>query len=108
MTDKQVTSLSKDVRLHGVELDWLISLTDAQAESLSKIGSRSLNGLTTITDELAESLSKVKVCRYLNGLTVRSPTGKHGMLSKIKVYLYLIGLTSITDKQASKALCKIS
>ena len=35
------------------------SITDEQAESLSKVEWLELNGLTSITDEQAESLSKV-------------------------------------------------
>ena len=75
------------------------SITDEQAESLSKVeGYLVLNGLTSLTDEQAESLSKVQTL-VLNGLT--SITDEQAeSLSKVEGYLYLTGLTSITDEQA--------
>ena len=58
ITDEQAESLSK---VEGMlDLDVLTSLTDEQAEILSKVKSLGLAGLTSITDEQAESLSKVE------------------------------------------------
>jgi hypothetical protein len=41
-------------------LNGLTSITDEQAEILSKVEGLELTGLTSITDEQAESLSKVE------------------------------------------------
>ena len=49
-------------------LNGLTSITDEQAESLSKVRTLVLNGLTSITDKQAESLSKVEgaLFKWLN------------------------------------------
>ena len=57
ITDEQAESLSK---LESLNLYGLTSLTDEQAESLSKVENLSLAGLTSITDEQAESLRKME------------------------------------------------
>ena len=44
------------------------SITDEQAESLSKVPELDLDGLTSITDEQAESLSKVQTLRISEDL----------------------------------------
>jgi hypothetical protein len=56
ISDEQAESLSK---LKELTLPILKSITDTQGESLSKV-ERLLLGLTVITDEQAESLSRVK------------------------------------------------
>ena len=60
ITNNQAERLSK---VQGfLVLTGLTSITDAQAESLSKVlgGWLSLDGLTSITDQQVESLSKVE------------------------------------------------
>ena len=81
ITDKQAERLVRLVRVGGLELNvnGLTSITDEQAESLSKVRKLELNGLTTITAAQAKSLSKVRK-------------------------LELDGLTSITDAQAKSLL----
>ena len=59
ITDLQAEFISK-IKIEGnLPLNGLTSLTDQQAESLSKVESLSLNGLTSINDQQAESLGKV-------------------------------------------------
>ena len=84
ITDAQAESLSK-VSGDGLYLDGLNSITDAQLEFLSNTRTQtlSLNGLTSITDAQAEFLSKGNVR-----------------------FLFLDGLTSITDAQL-KSLRKV-
>ena len=110
ISDEQVETLSK---VEGkLCLDGLTSITDSQAEILSKVGSRNfdansllatsqvgvlyLNGLTAITDQQAESLSKVKILS-LNGLTCITDQQAES-LGKVESLL-LGGLTSITEAQ---------
>ena len=72
------------------------SITDEQAESLSKVRILDLNGLTSVTDEQAESLSKVPVLR-LNGLTSLTDEQAES-LSKVE-YLFISGdLKPLIDK----------
>ncbi len=85
ITDAQAESL---IRVRGLCLDGLTSISDDQAKILGNVAphgnrgrSLSLNGLSSITDKQAESLSKLKD-------------------------LSLEGLFSITDAQA-KSLAKI-
>lgn len=85
ITDAQLKRLSElanrktkvGKRIKYLSLNGLTSITDAQAESLSKqnYGVLSLNGLTSITNAQAARLNKV-------------------------TWLYLDGLTTITDEQA--------
>jgi len=67
ISDEQAESLSKVMDL---DLNGLTSITDEQAGSSSKIypGILHLNGLNAITDKQAKSLSRVEHL-YLNGLT---------------------------------------
>ncbi len=111
ITDEQAESLSKVGS--PIDLCGLTALSDEQAKSLSRLKGLVLDGLTTITDDQAESLSKVKGPLFLNGLT--SITDEQAeSLSKIEQTdidydvedLHLNGLTSITDKQA-KSLAKV-
>ena len=84
ITDAQAEILSKITRFElreitdtsfqptksaWLELNGLTSMTDGQAESLSKVLTLKLNGLTSITDAQAESLRKVRSGLVLNGLT---------------------------------------
>ena len=80
-------------------------ITDEQAKSLSKVGSIGLDGLTSITDAQAEILSKGNYMSLYLGLT--SITDEQAKsLSKVES-LFLDGLTSITDAQL-KSLRKVS
>ena len=74
-TDEDAEYLSQRYNQELYLISDLTSITDKQAEILSKVESLRLDGLTSLTDKQAESLSKV------NGL-------------------YLDGLTSINDEQA--------
>ena len=73
ITDEQVKSLRYASTDH-LELNGLTSITDAQAEILSKLVNGtseyilSLNGLTSITDAQAGNLNRINIL-YLNGLT---------------------------------------
>ena len=96
ITDQQAESLSKNT--YGLQLNGLISITDLQAESLSKVNIVSLNGLTSLTDQQAESLSKAENL-HLKGLNVISDQQAES-LSKVG-FLNLVGLTTITDQQAA-------
>ena len=107
MTDGQaahfVKHLVENSATPSLSLHGLTSITDAQAESLSKVEGLYLSGLTTITDEQAESLGKVKYL-YLGGLS--SITDEQAeSLSNVES-LGLSGLTSITDEQA-ESLSKV-
>ena len=80
------------------------TITDEQAESLSKVGSPiHLCGLTAISDEQAKILSR------LNGLALNSLTSITDLqaesLSKVET-LFLTGLIAINDEQA-KSLAKV-
>ena len=103
ITDEQVKSLRYAYTDH-LELNGLTSITDAQAEILSKLGNGtseyilSLNGLTSITDVQAEILSNEVHLLSLNGLT--SITDAQAESLSNLWHLNLNGLTSITDKQA--------
>ena len=83
----------------------LTSITDEQAEILSKLPRLTLNGLTSITDEQAESLSKVEAFLRLAGLNSITDAQAES-LSKVEGYLHLHGLASITDAQA-ESLSKV-
>ena len=96
ITDRQAEILSK---IKSIRLNGLTSLTDAQAESLGKVDGLYLDGLTTINDQQAESLSQVKVLN-LSGLT--SITAEQvKSLSNVRT-LNLNRLKSITDAQAEE------
>ena len=96
ITDRQAEILSK---IKSIRLNGLNSLTDAQAESLGKVDGLYLDGLTTINDQQAESLSQVKILN-LSGLT--SITDKQvKSLSNVRT-LNLNRLKSITDAQAEE------
>ena len=100
ITDQQAERLSKAVYL---SLPGLTSITDEQAETLSKVEHLSLDGLTSMTDQQARSLSKVEHLS-LPGLT--SITDEQAeSLSKVGD-LDLPGLTSMTDQQA-ESLSKV-
>ena len=105
ITNAQAESLSK-VIARELYLNGLTSITDAQAESLSKqnYGVLSLNGLTSITNAQAARLNKV-TWLYLDGLTTITDEQAES-LSKVD-FLWLHGLTSITDEQA-ESLSKIT
>ena len=73
------------------ELRYLRTLSDAAAESLSKLrGDLSLSGLTTLSDAAAESLSKHKGRLDLRGLTTLSDAAAES-LSKKRGELFLSG-----------------
>ena len=80
------------------EFNDLMSITDAQAESLSELPDISLGGLASITDAQAESLGQVGSLS-LNGLTSMTDAQAEG-LGQVVSWLSLDGLTSITDAQA--------
>lgn len=80
-TDEDAEYLSQRYGEELYHISDLTSITNEQAEILSKVNSIRLNGLTSLTDEQAKSLSKANA-------------------------LYLDGLTSITDEQA-KSLSKV-
>jgi hypothetical protein len=95
MTDKQAMILSERQYL---AVNGLVSITDEQAEILSKNRKvLELNGLTSITDQQAESLGMVKYL-FLNGLA--SITDEQAESVSNAEVLWLNGLTSITDAQA--------
>ena len=97
--------LIEEDRVEWLDLCGLTSITDKQAESLSKVGSPiDLCGLTALSDEQAKSLSRLKGLA-LDGLTT-IPDDQAESLSKVKGPLSLNGLTSITDQQA-KSLAKV-
>jgi hypothetical protein len=82
------------------DLSGLTSLTDAAAETLSKVSEGlSLNGLTSVSDAAAESLSKHQRYLSLNGLTSLSDAAAES-LSKVSEDLSLDGLTTLTDAAA--------
>ena len=61
MTNRQAEILTKEASLaNKAVLNGLTSITDEQAESLSKVGRLHLNGLASITDVQAEILSKIE------------------------------------------------
>ena len=94
ITDRQAETLS---RVRNVSLNSLTSITDQQAESLSKVQILQLNSLTTITDQLAESLSKVEGSLHLNGLTTITDQQAES-LSKVE-YLHISeALQPLIDK----------
>ena len=69
------------------DLSGLTSLTDAAAESLSKVSEGlSLNGLTSLSDAAAESLSKVSEDLSLDGLTTLTDAAAES-LSKYNGYI---------------------
>ena len=109
ITDEQVKSLRYASTDH-LELNGLTSITDAQAEILSKLGNGtseyilSLNGLTSITDAQAESLSNLWHLN-LNGLTSITDKQAENLSNKTRS-AELNGLTSITDAQA-ESLSKV-
>ncbi len=97
--------LIEEDRVEWLGLDGLTSITDEQAESLSKVGPpNDLCGLTALSDEQAKSLSRLKGLS-LDGLTTITDDQAES-LSKVKGPLALNGLTSITDQQA-KRLAKV-
>jgi hypothetical protein len=96
ITDNQAESLSK---VESLTLNGLTTITDKQAESLGEVESLALNGLTSITDEQAESLSKVGKQR----VDIEIEPGDVFLLNQ---RLSLMGLTSINDEQA-KSLSKV-
>ena len=109
ITDAQLKRLSElanrntevERKIKRLNLNGLTSITNAQAESLSKVIARELylNGLTSITDAQAESLSKQNYgVLSLNGLTSIT-NAQAARLNKV-TWLYLDGLTTITDEQA--------
>jgi hypothetical protein len=103
--DAQWGLLIEEDRVEWLDLCGLTSITDKQAESLSKVGSPiDLCGLTALSDEQAKSLSRLKGLA-LDGLTT-IPDDQAESLSKVKGPLSLNGLTSITDQQA-KSLAKV-
>ena len=111
ITDRQAETLSK---VGSLFLNSLTSITNEQAESLSTVKHLELNSLTSITDQQAESLSQCKKL-HLNGLTSitdlqAESLGKvEGYLLysvSVEGYLSLNGLTSITDAQA-ESLSKV-
>ncbi len=96
--------LIEEDRVEWLDLCGLTSITDKQAESLSKVGSPiDLCGLTALSDEQAKILSR------LNGLALNSLTSITDLqaesLSKVET-LFLTGLISINDEQA-KSLAKV-
>ena len=95
ITDKQAESLSKVGS--PIDLCGLTALSDEQAKSLSRLKGLALDGLTTIPDDQAESLSEVPIL-ILDGLTSITEEQAEN-LSEVGV-LHLNGLTSITDAQA--------
>ena len=98
--------LTEEDRIEWLDLDNLTSITDEQAEILSKVRSPiHLCGLTELSDEQAKSLSRLTGVA-LDGLTTITDELAE-ILSKVKGPLYLNGLTSITDKQA-ESLRKVS
>ena len=120
ITDAQAEILSKITRFElreitdtsfqptksaWLELNGLTSMTDGQAESLSKVLTLKLNGLTSITDAQAESLSRCWSLQ-LNGLTSITDAQAES-LRKVRSGLVLNGLTTITDEQA-ESLAKVS
>lgn len=68
ITAGQAAVLNRWLGGNSLDLNGFTSITDQQAESLSKVSVLGLNSLTSITDQQAESLSKVSVLS-LNGLT---------------------------------------
>ena len=74
------------------------TITNSQAERLSKVKFLELESLTTITDEQVEILSNVREL-WLSGLT--SITDAQAESLSKATYLDLNGLTSITDQQAA-------
>ena len=68
LTDEDAEYLSERFSEELYHISDLTSITNRQAEILSKVNSIRLDGLTSLTDEQAKSLSKVKGL-YLNGLT---------------------------------------
>ena len=94
ITDAQAESLSKVTFL---ELNGVTSLTNAQVKLLSQVGFLDFNGLTSITEEQAESLANVRNLG-LDDLTQLTDTqakelGRSNSMS-------LNGLTSVTNQQA--------
>ena len=67
-TDEDAEYLSQRYSKELYHISDLTSITNSQAEILSKVESIRLDGLTSLTDEQAESLSNVSGL-YLNGLT---------------------------------------
>ena len=80
------------------------TITDQQAETLSKSRMPNLGSLTSITDKQAESLSEIDYHLGLGGLTSISDEQAES-LSRVQT-LSLDGLTSITDEQA-ESLSKV-
>jgi len=102
ITDAQAVVLSEN-KLPMLYLDGLTSITDKQAEILSKFENIYLNGLISITDKQAELLCK-QLANEVQGRTIgldslTSINDKQSeFFSRVKI-LYLNGLTSITDEQ---------
>jgi hypothetical protein len=102
----------------SLELDGLTSLSDVQAEALTKhVGTRklgaplnalghslSLAGLAHLSDAQAAALAKFEGTLVLDGLTSLSDSAAES-LAKHKDWLILSGLTSLSDA-AAKALAK--
>ena len=65
ITNSQAERLSK---VKFLDLEGLTTITDKQVESLSNVSVLGLRGLTSMTDEQAESLSKVKYMGVSNAL----------------------------------------
>jgi hypothetical protein len=61
MTDNQAEILCRKSEGKSLSLPGFTSITDQQAESLSRFSQLQLNGLASITDEQAHGLSKVEV-----------------------------------------------
>ena len=91
ITDEQAEFLSSNWQY--IFLDGLTSITDKQAEILSKAEHLILNGLSSITDPQAEHLSKVKDL-YLRGLTSISDRQAECLIKgRMHDFLFLDGLT---------------
>ena len=101
ITDEQAERISKVS--NQLYLNGLTSITNKQAESLSEAKVLSL-GLTSIRDEQADSLSRVEMLSLNSLNSINDPQAES--LSKVEGPLFLLGLTSITDAQA-ESLSKV-
>ena len=100
LTDHQAEILSKRHEHSYLGLDGLTSLSDAQAEILGKggNGTLSLDGLTSLSDVQAKSLIKRGGALSLNGLTSLTDAQVE-TFSKYPERLYLGSLSGLTDTQ---------
>jgi|GEM_PF-964205 len=91
---------------HYIRINDLTSLSDAAAESLSKLeGDLSLSGLTNISDTAAEKLSNHEGALSLNGLISLSDAAAEKLSNHVGA-LSLNGLISLSDA-AAESLSKL-